>query len=121
MHENLSAMRLLHVRVALDDFGTGYSTLANLQRILFDIVKIDRSFISRIDTDHRQRSIVAGLVKLAQTLGMTVVAEGVESADQLQVVTDLGIDQAQGYHISRPVDASTFAGLLTTTARRHNV
>ncbi|HUE58673.1 MAG TPA: bifunctional diguanylate cyclase/phosphodiesterase, partial [Acidimicrobiales bacterium] len=91
MHEVLSAFRLLEVRIALDDFGTGYSTLAELERTPFDALKIDRSFISRLGSDPRQRSIVAGMVRLAHTLGMVVVAEGVETAEQLRQLTDLGV------------------------------
>jgi diguanylate cyclase (GGDEF)-like protein/PAS domain S-box-containing protein len=114
MHEILSALRLLHVRVALDDFGTGYSSLAYLERTPFDIVKVDRTFISRLATDRRQRSIVSGLVKLAHTLGMTVVAEGVETPEQLDHLGQLGVDLAQGYYLGHPVNADTFEALLTT-------
>jgi EAL domain-containing protein (putative c-di-GMP-specific phosphodiesterase class I) len=113
MHEVLSAFRLLNVRIALDDFGTGYSTLAELERTPFDALKIDRSFISRLDSDGRQQSIVAGMVRLAHALGMVVVAEGVETAEQLGRLTDLGVDLAQGFYLGRPVDAGTFSGLLT--------
>jgi diguanylate cyclase (GGDEF)-like protein/PAS domain S-box-containing protein len=112
MHEVLSAFRLLNVRIALDDFGTGYSTLAELERTPFDALKIDRSFISRLGSDPRQQSIVAGMVRLAHALGMVVVAEGVETAEQLRRLTDLGVDLAQGYYLGRPVDAGTFRGLL---------
>jgi diguanylate cyclase (GGDEF)-like protein/PAS domain S-box-containing protein len=109
MHEIISAFRLLGVRVALDDFGTGYSSLVYLEHTPFDIIKIDRVFITRIATDQRQRSMVSGVVKLAHTLGMTVVAEGVEQPDQLTHLTHLGVEQAQGYHLGRPTDATTFA------------
>jgi EAL domain-containing protein (putative c-di-GMP-specific phosphodiesterase class I) len=112
MHEVLSAFRMLNVRIALDDFGTGYSTLAELERTPFDALKIDRSFISRLGSDRRQQSIVAGMVRLAHALGMVVVAEGVETAEQLRQLTDFGVDLAQGYYLGRPVDAGTFSGLL---------
>ena len=113
MHEVLSAFRLLKVRIALDDFGTGYSTLAELERTPFDELKIDRSFISRLGSDRRQQSIVAGMVRLAHTLGMVVVAEGVETADQLMQLTDLGVDLAQGFYLGRPVEAGTFSEMLS--------
>ena len=113
MHEVLSAFRLLKVRIALDDFGTGYSTLSELERTPFDALKIDRSFISRLGSDRRQQSIVAGMVRLAHALGMVVVAEGVETADQLRQLTDLGVDLAQGFYLGRPVDPGTFSEMLT--------
>ena len=116
MHEVLSAFRLLKVRIALDDFGTGYSTLAELERTPFDALKIDRSFISRLGSDRRQQSIVAGMVRLAHTLGMVVVAEGVETADQLMQLTDLGVDLAQGYYLGRPVEPRTFSEMLSLAA-----
>jgi diguanylate cyclase (GGDEF)-like protein/PAS domain S-box-containing protein len=111
MHEIISAFRLLGVRVALDDFGTGYSSLAYLEHTPFDIIKIDQVFITRLASDQRQRSMVAGVVKLAHTLGMTVVAEGVEHPDQLAHLTRLGVEQAQGYHLGRPANAATFADM----------
>jgi diguanylate cyclase (GGDEF)-like protein/PAS domain S-box-containing protein len=114
MHEILSALRTLQVRVALDDFGTGYSSLAYLERTPFDIVKIDRTFISRLPIDRRQRSIVSGVVKLAHTLGMTVVAEGVETPEQLDQLARVGVDLAQGYYLGRPVDAGSFEAILAT-------
>jgi diguanylate cyclase (GGDEF)-like protein len=112
MHEILSSLRSLHVRVALDDFGTGYSSLAYLERTPFDIVKIDRTFISRLATDRRQRSVVSGVVKLAHTLGMTLVAEGVETQQQLDQLARLGVDLAQGYYFAHPADAEAFEALL---------
>lgn len=112
MHEVLSAFRLLNVRIALDDFGTGYSTLAELERTPFDALKIDRSFISRLSSDRRQQSIVAGMVRLAHGLGMVVVAEGVETDDQLRRLTDLGVDLAQGYYLGRPMPAEEFSAAL---------
>ena len=117
MHEVLSAFRLLQVRIALDDFGTGYSTLAELERTPFDALKIDRSFISRLGSDPRQRSIVAGMVRLAHTLGMVVVAEGVETAEQLRQLTDLGVDLAQGYYLGRPMPAGDLSAALTSVQR----
>jgi PAS domain S-box-containing protein len=116
MHEVLSALRLLEVRIALDDFGTGYSTLAELERTPFDLLKLDRCFISRLDTDRRQWSMVSGIVELAHALGMTVVAEGVERPAQLTELRHLGVDLAQGFHLGRPVDGTAFNSLL---ARRH--
>lgn len=112
MLEVLAAFRMLGVRVALDDFGTGYSNLVYLDRMAFDILKIDRTFIERLPTDPRQRAIVSHVVDLAHALGMTVVAEGVETSEQLETLSQLEVDLAQGYYLGRPLESSAFSALL---------
>lgn len=89
--------------ISLDDFGTGYSSLKYLQEFPLDCLKIDRSFIEHIDTDRRQRGLLASIVGMAKSLELTVVAEGVETEGQLSVLTDLGCDRIQGYYYSPPV------------------
>jgi len=96
---------------SLDDFGTGYSSLSHLHGLQLDTVKIDRSFISRIGIEHHGADMVRAIVALAHTLGMDVVAEGVETADQATLLIDLGCEYAQGFHFSKAVDAAE-AGLL---------
>src|SRR5207237_5192884 len=98
----LLGLKRLGVRVAIDDFGTGYSSLGYLKRFPIDVLKIDRSFVAGLGCDADDASIVAAMVGLAHTLGMGVVAEGVESAVQAQVLTGLGCRQAQGYYYARP-------------------
>ena len=118
MHDTESAVRKLHalkdlgVRLAVDDFGTGYSSLSYLQRFPIDILKIDRSFVSGIESDDEKLSLVRAIVSLAQTLRLQTVAEGVETARQAEVVTRLGCDLAQGYHLAPPMDAEVLGEVL---------
>jgi EAL domain-containing protein (putative c-di-GMP-specific phosphodiesterase class I) len=91
------------VRVALDDFGTGYSSLTYLHQFDIDCIKIDKSFVDDIATDRESAMIVASVTRLAKALGMSVVAEGVETELQRQVLIAAGCDYLQGYHYGRPV------------------
>ncbi len=103
-----SALRALHairdmgVRVAMDDFGTGYSSLSNLKAFPFDKIKIDKSFVSSIDNDEAARSIVRAIIGLGRSFNMPIVAEGVETAEQRQMLLDEGCPQAQGYYFGHP-------------------
>lgn len=109
----LTAIKSLGAEIAIDDFGTGYASLSYLRRFPASVVKVDRSFISEIHNDERSRSIVEAVVAMARALGLTVVAEGIETAEQLAVVCDLDFDIGQGFYFSKPVPAAEFAPLLT--------
>ncbi|MFI0470545.1 EAL domain-containing protein [Saccharopolyspora sp. 5N102] len=98
----LSDLRRLGVRLAIDDFGTGYSSLAQLQRLPLDALKIDRSFITGIDENPDAEAIVSSIIAMAHAVKLTVVAEGVETAQQLDLLRRLGCDQAQGFYIGKP-------------------
>jgi diguanylate cyclase (GGDEF)-like protein len=100
--EILHAVERLGLAIVLDDFGTGYSSLSYLKRFPLDQLKLDRSFISELAQDPRSAKIVAATIELARAFGMTVVAEGVETPDQLDLLHKLGCDYAQGYHFARP-------------------
>ncbi len=108
----LANLRLSGVGISLDDFGTGYSSLSSLRQFPFDTLKIDRSFIST-NADRRDDEIVRTISALARILGMAVTVEGLESADQVQRMRDLGIDYAQGFYFSAPVDAVKALAILT--------
>ena len=108
----LSELKALGVRLDIDDFGTGYSSLSRLQHFPVDRLKIDRSFISRMDTDVETREIVRVIVMLAHGLGLKVVAEGVETQAQADMLKDLDCELAQGYLYSRPVPSETIDQLL---------
>jgi diguanylate cyclase (GGDEF)-like protein len=100
--ERLAELKRLGVRLAIDDFGIGYSSLSYLARLPFDIVKIDRSFLERMDRDGDENVFVAAIVQLAKSLDIRTIAEGVEHEWQLDILRDLGCDAAQGYLIGRP-------------------
>ena len=94
------------VRIAIDDFGTGYSSLGYLRQRPIDVVKIDKTFIDDIVDDPQQHTLVAGIVSLAHSLNLTVVAEGIESDRHREVLEGLGCPLGQGYLYSCPVDAT---------------
>jgi diguanylate cyclase (GGDEF)-like protein/PAS domain S-box-containing protein len=96
------------IRIAIDDFGTGYSSLAYLRRFPADVVKLDRSFIADVTTDRATAAIVEAVVTLAGALGLTVAAEGVENAEQLRRVIELGCGLVQGYATGRPTTPDAF-------------
>lgn len=99
----IEAMKAWGVRFSLDDFGTGYSSLNYLRKLQVSTLKLDKRFIDELLWDERQRKIVHTMIEISHELGMTVVAEGVEDADQLEVLKQMGCDCVQGYHVSRPV------------------
>ena len=109
---NLDILRKAGVRVALDDFGTGYSSLVYLKQFAIDCIKIDKSFVDNITRDRQSAIIVASVSKLAASLGMSVVAEGVETADQRTILIACGCTALQGYHFGRPIEASETEALL---------
>jgi diguanylate cyclase (GGDEF)-like protein len=109
----LTEVRAMGVRIALDDFGTGYSSLSLLQQFPIQRIKIDRAFISGIAERDNDRSLVRTIILMAQSMGLDLVAEGIETVHQLQSLRELGCDKAQGFLISRPVPA---AAVRTTIA-----
>ncbi|HEV7864506.1 MAG TPA: EAL domain-containing protein [Acidimicrobiia bacterium] len=108
----LHGLKALGVKLAVDDFGTGYSSLSYLQRFPIDILKIDRAFVNGIDAKDDQASLVAAIVALAQSLRLSAVAEGVETATQADALAALGCAFAQGYHFARPMDPSLLTAML---------
>jgi diguanylate cyclase (GGDEF)-like protein len=108
----LNQLRKLGVRIAMDDFGTGYSSLSHLYKFPFDKIKIDRSFVAGMEVSATARNIVRTVAELARGMGVESTAEGVETAEQLETVTEKGCTQAQGYLLSRPVPAAEIPGLL---------
>src|SRR5262249_10984533 len=108
----LRRMQAIGVEWSLDDFGTGYSSLSHLQRFRADTLKVDRSFVSRIGVEDRGTEVVRAIVTLAHDLGMSVVAEGVETAAQLSELRTIGCEYAQGFHFSPPVDAQAADALI---------
>jgi EAL domain-containing protein (putative c-di-GMP-specific phosphodiesterase class I) len=101
----LKAWKQLGVRIAMDDFGTGYSSLSSLSRLPVDRLKLDRSLIHRMTLDKKGAAVVRLIVSLGAELEMDVLAEGVETEEQLRMLTDMGCPQAQGYLLGRPMAA----------------
>ena len=112
----LTELKALGVRLDIDDFGTGYSSLSRLQRFPVDTLKIDRSFVSRMNIDVETGAIVRIIVMLAHGLRLKVVAEGVETQAQADLLRDIGCEFAQGYLYSKPVPAETIEQLLSDAA-----
>jgi diguanylate cyclase (GGDEF)-like protein/PAS domain S-box-containing protein len=103
---DLAALREIGVKVAIDDFGTGYSSLSYLRQMPIDVLKIDRSFIDTMSTSPQQKALVDGIVRLAHTLGLQVVAEGVEDQVDRELLRDMGCPLGQGYLFARPLSYS---------------
>jgi EAL domain-containing protein (putative c-di-GMP-specific phosphodiesterase class I) len=104
------------LRIAIDDFGTGYSSLARIRDMPVDVLKIDRSFVSGVDVDPQNQSIVTAFIELARGLGVTTLAEGIETEGELAFVRERGCVMGQGFYFSRPVPpeeiiAMSFGGL----------
>ncbi|MEM9056510.1 MAG: EAL domain-containing protein, partial [Pseudomonadota bacterium] len=110
----LDDLKQAGVNFAIDDFGTGYSSLSYLQRFPLDVLKIDRSFITDLATNAESRQIVKAIMGLTKGLSMEVVAEGIESADTLGLLVDLGCDFVQGFMLSRPVQLDDALVLVKT-------
>jgi diguanylate cyclase (GGDEF)-like protein/PAS domain S-box-containing protein len=104
--EVLRALRRLGIRLALDDFGTGYSSLAYLTRLPLDILKLDRAFVARLAPGSQEAAVTAAITQMAEAIGLTVIAEGVETAEQSEVLRGIGVGLAQGYHFARPMPAA---------------
>jgi len=112
----LMQLKALGVTLALDDFGTGYSSLASLHQFPVDIVKIDRSFTSKVDISPHHRVLVQATVMVARSLGMSTVVEGIETDAQAALVQQLGCDKGQGYLFSRPLEAQALSAWLQAAA-----
>jgi len=110
----LQALRERGVQLAVDDFGTGYSSLSYLQKFNVDVLKIDQSFVRQIRTAGDDAIIVTAVIAMARSLRLRVVAEGVDTREQLEFLRANHCDEAQGYYFSRPVSAHAFANLLKT-------
>ncbi|MEZ5428555.1 MAG: EAL domain-containing protein [Pyrinomonadaceae bacterium] len=110
--QTLSKLKEFGILVSIDDFGTGYSSLSYLQRLPIDILKIDQSFVSEITNNPDNVALVLAIIELAHNLRLQVIAEGVETAGQLDFLRDIGCDEFQGYYFSKPVNSESFERLF---------
>ncbi len=115
--EQLSALKTLGVKLSIDDFGTGYSSLAYLKRFAIDKLKVDQSFVRDMLTDPTDLAIVRAIIALGHTLGLTVVAEGVEGAAVADLLSAMECDELQGYHFARPMKPAAFEAWLRNNER----
>jgi PAS domain S-box-containing protein len=114
-------LKALHCRLALDDFGTGYSSLKHLQALPFDVLKIDRSFVSSMTQSRESRKIVAAVVGLGRSLGLITVAEGVETQEQANMLLWLGCDFGQGFLYSTPVPAEDLSAIISRKPQPYSI
>jgi len=110
--ERLSRLQSEGFRLAVDDFGTGYSGLAYLQNLPFDIIKVDRAFVTGVDTNVNRATFLESILELAKGVGAKTIGEGIEGAGELDLLRKLGFDFGQGYYFSRPVPYETFATMI---------
>ena len=108
----LRSLKELGLRIAIDDFGTGYSSLAYLQRLPIDILKIDRSFVATLTEEHESVTLVNAIIRMAEALGHTTIAEGIERVSQDRVLRQLGCRLGQGYLLGEPLDAASMEEVL---------
>jgi EAL domain-containing protein (putative c-di-GMP-specific phosphodiesterase class I) len=115
----LSALSSLGVRLALDDFGTGYSSLSYLRRFEFDTIKIDKSFVQTLVEDMGSRVILDAILGMARRLGLDVIAEGVETDAQMQILQTEGCQELQGYLLGRPMTADAVVAMIGSRSPQH--
>ena len=116
IHQTLLAFRDVGVSISLDDFGTGYSSLSYLKKLDIDILKIDRSFVKNLKPASDDLALCSAIVMMAHQLGKKVIAEGIETSEQCELLVEIGCDYGQGYYFSRPVNASEFEKSYLRTA-----
>jgi EAL domain-containing protein (putative c-di-GMP-specific phosphodiesterase class I) len=114
----LQALSAMGIRIAVDDFGTGYSNLSYLKRFPINTLKLDKSFVHDIPENANVATIVRSVISMGQSLHLTVVAEGVENAEQLKFLQAYGRAEGQGYYFSRPVDPTACQALISVRGRR---
>ena len=112
----LQKLRERSIRLSIDDFGTGYSSLSYMHSFPVSSLKIDRSFVQRLDGNPENLGLIPAIISIAKTMGMSAIAEGIETTQQLNQLKTLGCDFGQGYLFSKPVEAQTATGRYANTS-----
>jgi EAL domain-containing protein (putative c-di-GMP-specific phosphodiesterase class I) len=115
----MHALKEIGVKLSLDDFGTGYSSLNQLKRFPLDKLKIDQSFVSGLPGDPYDLAISTAIIGMGKALNLRLIAEGVETAEQLRVLQSIGCHEIQGYYVSRPMPAAEFPGFASAGFQTH--
>jgi EAL domain-containing protein (putative c-di-GMP-specific phosphodiesterase class I) len=119
--DNISGLQQRSIQLSIDDFGTGYSSLNYLHSFSVENLKIDRSFIHRLHKKKNNFGVVTAIVQIAQAMKMNLIAEGIETSEQLALLKSLGCQFGQGYLFSRPLSSGDMVDLLTaTTGQKHS-
>ncbi|MNJ48961.1 Phytochrome-like protein cph2 [compost metagenome] len=113
--EKLDSLKERGISLSLDDFGTGYSSIYYLKTLPLHVLKIDRTFIQETPSSQRDSSLLRSIIELGKSLGMTVLAEGVETEEQFKFLQEIGCDQIQGFYYSRPLEEQAIEQLLRST------
>jgi EAL domain-containing protein (putative c-di-GMP-specific phosphodiesterase class I) len=116
--KTLTGLKDLGAQLAIDDFGTGYSSLSYLHRFPVDSVKIDRAFVDGLGVDRHNSALVAAIMGMAEALELSVTAEGIETAGQLEILKQLGCERGQGFYLARPMPAADLSRLV---GRRYEI
>ena len=112
IHSDLMELKVIGVKLAIDDFGTGYSSLSYLRELPIDVLKIDKSFVDGIGTSPQRLALVEGIIRIARTLNLKVIAEGIETEVQRDLLVSMGCQFGQGYLLAMPVEADQAEALV---------
>jgi EAL domain-containing protein (putative c-di-GMP-specific phosphodiesterase class I) len=115
----LQRLKKMGIKIALDDFGTGYSSLSYLKSFPIDVLKIDQSFIREMTVESKDARLTSAIIEMGHSLGQKIIAEGVETEQQLEYLTHRGCDIIQGYFFSKPLPTQDMTNLLAKEAQRH--
>ena len=113
--DTLNTFKEMNIRLSIDDFGTGYSSLSYLKRFPFDVLKIDQAFVRDIGKDDDDTALCDAIIAMAHSLGLSLIAEGVETKEQFEFLRERGTETLQGYYMAKPVDYSEFKEILGET------
>ncbi len=110
--KKLQAIKNLGVKISIDDFGTGYSSLSYLSRYPIDLLKIDKSFIQGAPSNAQKKPLVEAIIRMGQSMGLTIIAEGIETEEEFSYLVALGCESAQGYYFSKPLSVQDYEAVL---------